>query len=441
MQQQQQQQQPRLESQASVKWFVDTQAGWFEERGIPEWFHGAVTRKDAENVLQDKPPGCFLVRVSESRIGYSLSYRAGNQCRHFMINMLDDGQFLILGDKRKHKTLEDLLNFHALNPIQTYNELLIQPCQQKNTSLRNYENLFPRDKIPLKRINDWPSALQNVTSSSSLPLPTPPLPDISENNTARPPVPCPRMRPALHTPPVPLPRKDLDDLFSGKMHKAPSPLQVGERGKLYPLITAEMRAMSVSNDSTSIMSSLYPWKNNMKKSKSVDCLDLLDTKLEIVPEDSSVSRKAQIIETPSSTNQVKTKSNNVSNSSSPTVGKKLKKYIPLMNKALPFITDGKLTLSKREMGAGGEKATVCMVNTHSGHLSNEDTTCLSGNANAEGKPHELGTLPAIFRNNVLLVPNKLRSGAEKATPCKRRLIKSPNSQEEYQRPPPFAPGF
>uniref|UniRef100_A0A3Q2QB31 SH2 domain-containing protein n=1 Tax=Fundulus heteroclitus TaxID=8078 RepID=A0A3Q2QB31_FUNHE len=42
---------------------------------VPEWFHGIITRKTAEELLMVKPPGYFLVRVSESRVGYTLSYR------------------------------------------------------------------------------------------------------------------------------------------------------------------------------------------------------------------------------------------------------------------------------------------------------------------------------------------------------------------------------
>lgn len=45
-------------------------AGTFEE-----WFHGVITRKQSEELLQNKQPGTFLVRVSESRFGYSLSHK------------------------------------------------------------------------------------------------------------------------------------------------------------------------------------------------------------------------------------------------------------------------------------------------------------------------------------------------------------------------------
>ena len=40
------------------------------------WFHGIITRRQAEQRLVDKPNGTFLIRVSESQFGYSLSFRS-----------------------------------------------------------------------------------------------------------------------------------------------------------------------------------------------------------------------------------------------------------------------------------------------------------------------------------------------------------------------------
>ncbi|XP_018411168.1 PREDICTED: hematopoietic SH2 domain-containing protein [Nanorana parkeri] len=126
----------------SVKWFIETQSHWFIQNGIPEWFHGVITRKEAENLLQDKTPGCFLIRVSESRIGYSLSYRILDRYRHFMIDILKDQQCIIAGDTRIHLTLDDLVKFHKQFPLHSYNEILTLPCGQKSDASKDYEELF-----------------------------------------------------------------------------------------------------------------------------------------------------------------------------------------------------------------------------------------------------------------------------------------------------------
>ncbi|NXA82043.1 SH22A protein, partial [Thryothorus ludovicianus] len=57
-------------------WFEQTQAQRLGPKGeLPTWFHGFISRREAEELLQDQPLGCFLVRFSESTIGFVLSYR------------------------------------------------------------------------------------------------------------------------------------------------------------------------------------------------------------------------------------------------------------------------------------------------------------------------------------------------------------------------------
>ncbi|NXQ67252.1 SH22A protein, partial [Quiscalus mexicanus] len=57
-------------------WFEQTQAQRLGPEGeLPSWFHGFISRREAEELLQDQPLGCFLVRFSESTVGFVLSYR------------------------------------------------------------------------------------------------------------------------------------------------------------------------------------------------------------------------------------------------------------------------------------------------------------------------------------------------------------------------------
>jgi hypothetical protein len=61
-----------------VRWYkeIEMKKGAGVEKGVgfQEWFHGVITRKNTEALLLPKEPGTFLVRVSESRFGYSLSH-------------------------------------------------------------------------------------------------------------------------------------------------------------------------------------------------------------------------------------------------------------------------------------------------------------------------------------------------------------------------------
>ncbi|NWR88696.1 SH22A protein, partial [Furnarius figulus] len=57
-------------------WFEQTQARRLGPDGeLPAWFHGFISRREAEQLLQDQPLGYFLVRFSESTVGFVLSYR------------------------------------------------------------------------------------------------------------------------------------------------------------------------------------------------------------------------------------------------------------------------------------------------------------------------------------------------------------------------------
>ncbi|KTG40084.1 hypothetical protein cypCar_00009286 [Cyprinus carpio] len=137
---------PNDSSNAAFDWFNEFQRSCILKNGIvPEWFHGIISRKAAEDMLMCKPPGYFLIRVSESRVGYTLSYRAEDRCRHFMIDVLPDNQYIIVGEKTHFSSLHDLVAFHRRNPILPYNDLLTVACEQGGNN--NYaELLFPQKK-------------------------------------------------------------------------------------------------------------------------------------------------------------------------------------------------------------------------------------------------------------------------------------------------------
>ncbi|XP_055095153.1 hematopoietic SH2 domain-containing protein isoform X3 [Symphalangus syndactylus] len=121
---------PPLPLPPRLDWFVHTQVGQLAQDGVPEWFHGAISREDAENLLESQPLGSFLIRVSHSHVGYTLSYKAQSSCCHFMVKLLDDGTFMIPGEKVAHTSLDALVTFHQQKPIEPRRELLTQPCRR-----------------------------------------------------------------------------------------------------------------------------------------------------------------------------------------------------------------------------------------------------------------------------------------------------------------------
>ncbi|XP_036884773.1 hematopoietic SH2 domain-containing protein isoform X2 [Sturnira hondurensis] len=124
-----------------MDWFVHTQVGQLAREGVPSWFHGAISRQEAESLLESQPLGSFLIRVSHSHVGYTLSYKAQNCYRHFMVKLLDSGSFLIPGEDSTHASLDALVAFYQQQPMRPHGELLKQPCGQDPANV-DYEDLF-----------------------------------------------------------------------------------------------------------------------------------------------------------------------------------------------------------------------------------------------------------------------------------------------------------
>lgn len=58
----------------------------------------------------------------------SPAIRAQDRCRHFMIDMMEDGCYIIVGEKKRHRFLTDLVDFHCHTPIVPYSEVLTVAC-------------------------------------------------------------------------------------------------------------------------------------------------------------------------------------------------------------------------------------------------------------------------------------------------------------------------
>ncbi|XP_034744987.1 SH2 domain-containing protein 7 [Etheostoma cragini] len=118
-----------------LKWFTETQALLIlnPDGNFPDWFQGFAARKDTEDLLRDKDLGCFLIRLSDKAIGYILSYKGLDRCRHFVITQNPEGQFVIAGDCQTYGSLTELIEHHRVSPIQPFGEYLTSSCYEVNT--------------------------------------------------------------------------------------------------------------------------------------------------------------------------------------------------------------------------------------------------------------------------------------------------------------------
>lgn len=60
----------------------------------------------------------------------SMTLSTEDRCRHFMIDALEDGHYIIVGENRRHRFLQDLVDFHRRTPIMPFSEVLTVACGQ-----------------------------------------------------------------------------------------------------------------------------------------------------------------------------------------------------------------------------------------------------------------------------------------------------------------------
>jgi hypothetical protein len=97
---------------------------------LDQYFYGTIDRRGAEEALDGRSFGTFLVRVAETRIGYSLTcvLRSGD-VQHFKI-CLKDEKFWIAGDEQiRFNSLEDLIGFYHSHQLTKHGDYLREPCE------------------------------------------------------------------------------------------------------------------------------------------------------------------------------------------------------------------------------------------------------------------------------------------------------------------------
>ncbi|XP_074849957.1 SH2 domain-containing protein 4A [Carettochelys insculpta] len=130
-----------------VRWFKEEQfplrAGYEKSTDtIARWFHGILTRSQAEALLSRSVPGSFLVRISDKIKGYALSYLSPTGCEHFLIDASSNSYSFLGVDQLQHATLADLVDYHKEEPITSVGkELLLYPCGQQGPE-PDYLDLF-----------------------------------------------------------------------------------------------------------------------------------------------------------------------------------------------------------------------------------------------------------------------------------------------------------
>ncbi|XP_063915927.1 SH2 domain-containing protein 4A-like isoform X2 [Zophobas morio] len=126
---------------AVIEWYRNTErpkwTGLDSSNNVESWFHGLITRPEAEKLLLDRPYGSFLVRLSERIWGYAISYRAQEKCKHYLVSATATNKYQFLGNNQiEHNSLRDLIDYHRHHPL-TGGEKLIDACPRSPDSTLN----------------------------------------------------------------------------------------------------------------------------------------------------------------------------------------------------------------------------------------------------------------------------------------------------------------
>jgi myosin-3 len=118
---------------ASVKWFQEEEeskgSGKTDDGGFADWFHGIISRSDAEVLLKGSRDGTFLIRVAESRFGYSLSMWWKGAPKHFMIDQNAQERYIVVGNDRTFPSLNEVVAFHMKHAVTDDGDVLTGAAQ------------------------------------------------------------------------------------------------------------------------------------------------------------------------------------------------------------------------------------------------------------------------------------------------------------------------
>lgn len=104
-----------------VKWWIKSEerknCHQNDQGEFYPWFHGVIGRSQADDYLQDRPDGTFLIRISEHAEGYALDFKNDGQVRHFKMLFDHLGQYKVQDNDEAFASLLDLVEYFQKNPV------------------------------------------------------------------------------------------------------------------------------------------------------------------------------------------------------------------------------------------------------------------------------------------------------------------------------------
>ena len=114
-----------------------------------EWYHGRITRKDAERLLADKHEGAYLVRVRED---FALSVQCGDGIQHFKI--LKDAQSKFYLWAVKFDSLNKLVEYHHSASVSRSQDIKLRESPSEELPVPA-DQVLPSEELLVQALYDF----------------------------------------------------------------------------------------------------------------------------------------------------------------------------------------------------------------------------------------------------------------------------------------------
>ena len=115
-----------------------------------EWYHGRITRKDAERLLADKHEGAYLVRVRED---FALSVQCGDGIQHFKI--LKDAQKKFYLWAVKFDSLNKLVEYHHSASVSRSQDIMLKELASEVSDELESEEESESEELLVQALYDF----------------------------------------------------------------------------------------------------------------------------------------------------------------------------------------------------------------------------------------------------------------------------------------------
>ena len=115
-----------------------------------EWYHGRITRKDAERLLADKHEGAYLVRVRED---FALSVQCGDGIQHFKI--LKDAQKKFYLWAVKFDSLNKLVEYHHSASVSRSQDIMLKELASEVSEELESEEESESEELLVQALYDF----------------------------------------------------------------------------------------------------------------------------------------------------------------------------------------------------------------------------------------------------------------------------------------------